>query len=260
MPEGTDERILQNAVRAFARKTFSNHRYVMALHLDTNHPHVHLTVQNAGFNRRKLQIKRGDPQSWREVFAHELDKRGIEAEATPRAVRGVVLKSTVQVLKHMKARGVRLYSAKMTESIRQAWTHPTPRPWEKTIKDNQASLRAKWLELAATYASTDKNLSNKIKQFVDNMPLPLTKREMINQKIFHSIRDKTQAHKLMHDHPELKQDIAIIHKAETIAKHKYTNQEQQEHFIQKIINHVAHKRLQGQGIALMKEKEKDFER
>ncbi len=84
MPDGTEPKAVKQAVSAFAKKTFAdNHQYVMALHTDTDSPHVHLTVKNLGFDGKRLHVKKGLPQVWREGFAEELERQGIAAEATP---------------------------------------------------------------------------------------------------------------------------------------------------------------------------------
>ena len=83
MPDGTEPEVVKQAVRQFAKKTFAeNHQYVFALHTDTDSPHVHLTVKNLGFDGKRLHIKKGLPQVWREQFAYELERLGIAAEAT----------------------------------------------------------------------------------------------------------------------------------------------------------------------------------
>jgi len=70
MPYDTEVDEMRGAVRDFAKNTFGkNHQYVMALHEDTDNPHVHLTVNNFGRDRKKLHIKNGDPQKWRS-YAH----------------------------------------------------------------------------------------------------------------------------------------------------------------------------------------------
>ena len=56
-------------------------------------------------------MKKGDPQIWREGFAKELRARGVEAEATPRATRGVVKKGIDQA----------------NSSYSQAWINPGSR-------------------------------------------------------------------------------------------------------------------------------------
>ncbi len=84
MPDGTEPKAVKQAVSAFAKKTFAdNHQYVMALHTDTDSPHVHLTVKNLGFDGKRFHVKKRLPQVWREGFAEELERQGIAAEATP---------------------------------------------------------------------------------------------------------------------------------------------------------------------------------
>ncbi len=84
MPDGTEPKAVKQGVREFAKKTFAdNHQYVFALHTDTDSPHVHLTVKNLGFDGKRLHVKKGLPQVWREGFAHEMERQGIAAEATP---------------------------------------------------------------------------------------------------------------------------------------------------------------------------------
>ena len=84
MPNGTEPKAVKQAARTFAKKTFAdNYQYVFALHTDTGSPHVHLTIKNLGFDGKRLHIKKGQPQIWREQFAGELERLGVAAEATP---------------------------------------------------------------------------------------------------------------------------------------------------------------------------------
>jgi hypothetical protein len=92
MPAGTNAALVMDATRGFAADEFSNHQYVLVLHKDRDHPHVHVVVNNVGNDLRRLPRKRADLQRWREVFAEQLRERGIEAAATPRSVRGVLNK------------------------------------------------------------------------------------------------------------------------------------------------------------------------
>ncbi|WP_133408164.1 relaxase/mobilization nuclease domain-containing protein [Parashewanella tropica] len=88
MPDGTEPKAVKKAVREFAKKTFShNHQYVMALHTDTDSPHVHLTVKNLGFDGKRLHVRKGLPQIWRERFAKEMERQGVAAEATAPIVK-----------------------------------------------------------------------------------------------------------------------------------------------------------------------------
>ena len=83
MPFGTEPKAVKQAVRSFAKITFAeNYQYVFALHTDTDSPHVHLTIKNLGFDGKRLHVRKGLPQVWREQFAGELEKLGVVAEAT----------------------------------------------------------------------------------------------------------------------------------------------------------------------------------
>lgn len=88
MPSGTDTEKLKDAVRALAKDEFAGHRYVMAVHTDTDSPHVHFTyaTRNSDTERRHYP-KREDLQRYREKFAAELRTRGIDANATSRKAR-----------------------------------------------------------------------------------------------------------------------------------------------------------------------------
>src|SRR3546814_8847788 len=89
MPAGTDPETVKQAVRETAERMIGdNHDYLMALHTDTPRPHVHLTVQAEGLNRKRFAPRREDLFRFREAFAEALRSRGVQAEATPRYSRG----------------------------------------------------------------------------------------------------------------------------------------------------------------------------
>src|SRR5690554_1829047 len=156
MPTGTDPRDVKGAARAFAKRQFGqNHQYVMALHTDTDSPHVHLTVKSLGYDGRRLNVKKGDPQKWREAFATELERRGVEAEATPRATRGVIKKGVSQVVHHIREKGQTPHvdRAKVREALgdfhaQRSGEAPKPRPWEDRLKERQTYVRKAWLAAA----------------------------------------------------------------------------------------------------------------
>lgn len=89
MPPGTPAQGVLGAVRDFAREEFAlQHRYAMVLHTDEDHPHVHLVVQAHGREGKRLNIRKATLRHWRSSFAQQLRNRGIDANATERAVRG----------------------------------------------------------------------------------------------------------------------------------------------------------------------------
>lgn len=55
---------VKHEVRAFAKRQFGqNYQYLMALHIDTDSPHVHQTVENLGYDGYRLNVKKGDPKN-----------------------------------------------------------------------------------------------------------------------------------------------------------------------------------------------------
>jgi hypothetical protein len=89
MPAGTPPDKMLGAVRDFAREEFGlQHRYAFALHTDEPHPHVHVMVKAVSEQSERLNIRKDTLREWRAGFAGHLRARGMEANATERAVRG----------------------------------------------------------------------------------------------------------------------------------------------------------------------------
>jgi len=167
MPEGTPETAVRNAARAYAKRTFgANHEYVFVLHTDEPHPHVHLTVRISGFDGRRLNPRKADLQAWREAFAREMRDQGIDTEATPRSVRGVVRKAEKGVVRHIERgdarrgpRGPRVKTARIREVAEEllAEVDGRPvagRPWEARIRQRQQFVRNAWLNAAMALDNT----------------------------------------------------------------------------------------------------------
>lgn len=204
MPDGTEPHLVKAAARAFAKRQFShNYRYVMALHTDTDSPHVHLTVRNLGRDGRRLHVKKGDPQTWRESFATELERRGVEAEATPRATRGVIKKGVSQAIRHIREKGMtpEVDQAKIREIIEdfsneRAGKLPKPRPWEDRIKERQTYVRKAWLtaakDLNQSRDTEDQELAKSITTFVNSMPPMKTERHELQEKVVGQLQKRNQ--------------------------------------------------------------------
>lgn len=214
MPKDTDPSGLKKAARAFAKRQFGdNYQYVFALHTSDHHhqgkghpdhPHIHLTIKNLGHDGKRLHVKKGDPQKWRERFAVELERQGIEAEATSRAVRGVIKKAVSTVVRQVRDKGEISKSdqAKVKEILEEmrdeaAGKPLKPKPWEKAIEQKQTRYRKGWLsvakELNASEQSEDKELADKVTKFVANMPDMKTERHEIKENLAGKLQDYSQA-------------------------------------------------------------------
>ena len=120
MPAGTDPDKVLGAVRALAHAELSdNHDYVLALHTDTPRPHVHLTVQAEGLDRKRFNPRPVQLNRFRERFARELRARGVAAEATPRRARGQGIAGSSMALVKLRARLRMEGSRQITQSDRR---------------------------------------------------------------------------------------------------------------------------------------------
>lgn len=202
MPEGTDPNNLKQAAREFLKKEFHNHEYVLALHTDDKHPHVHVAVKTLGFDKRRLNPRKADIQNWREGFAEKLRDNGIEAEATPRVARGVVKKSEAQVLRHIEAEEAKRKPRKSTvkesqksealAELKSGLRDEPLKPWEKAIKKNQREAKEAWLDVADELdkqnSPEDKILASRIKRYVENFPKPETVNDKLKKDIKSDLR------------------------------------------------------------------------
>ena len=89
MPRGTDPLSVQWAAREFAKAELADHKLVMVLHDQQANPHVHISVRAESRHGKRLNPRKTDLHRWRETFAEKLRERGIEAEASRQATRGV---------------------------------------------------------------------------------------------------------------------------------------------------------------------------
>jgi len=138
MPAGTPPQKVLAAARNFARENFAlQYRYAMVLHTDQEHPHVHLVVkcEHEFEPGKRLYIRKDTLRQWREQFAALMRKEGVEANATPRQVRGHVRTPKRDPI-HRRLRDVSSYRA-----IAAGAGSPRPIPKGSTF------MRTKFAEL-----------------------------------------------------------------------------------------------------------------
>jgi hypothetical protein len=201
MPGGsTDAETLHDAAQAFARILFEgNHAYMLALHTDTDHPHVHLTVATEGADGTRFNPRKADLHHMRETFAHELRARGVAAEATPRRARGHVQKRVRSSALHLDARlggeGRRLNLAQLNELRAQSFVRGADQ--ERRAEDvmalaRQKQIRGAYAEAAVALAGTgkaeDRALGQEIAGFLAAMPPAVSRRLARAREILQSER------------------------------------------------------------------------
>lgn len=102
-------RSVQSAVAELMREQLGRdgYRYLMVLHEDTDHPHVHVIVNN--YNRDKdgpkLRINPPELLAFREQFAQKMRERGIEQQASRKRDRLTVLEATAKGLEELQTGG-----------------------------------------------------------------------------------------------------------------------------------------------------------
>lgn len=187
MPVDTNADKVLAAARAFARLELEDrHKYVLALHRDTDHPHVHLTVAVAGADGVRFNPRKADLHRMRETFASELRERGVDADATCRRARGVTRRTDNVPLKKAKerleARGETPRSVLAAKRAGEAYARKEAElaPWERgailkqrDIKTVYAAVSAK---LATSASADDRALGEQVSTFVATMPGPLSHR------------------------------------------------------------------------------------
>jgi hypothetical protein len=172
MPRGTDPASVQWAARQFANAELADHKYVMVLHDHQANPHVHISVRAESKHGKRLNPRKADLHRWRETFAAKLRERGIDAEATRQATRGV------------GRRYPQLWQVKAREDGRLLKTPATGKRGAAN-KASRDAARAAWRELAAVLATAgsdaDRQLAHSIEAFASGMkqqPAPEPRRDL----------------------------------------------------------------------------------
>ena len=177
MPTGTDPERLKDAALDFARQEFANRSWVASLHVDRDHPHVHLTIARRDHDGRRFHPNRDDLFRWRQRFAEKLRNRGIEANATPARARGIDPK-------HEPIAAVKMREKGQVPQIDRSRMARVQRLREQGVEDPVFAMLASWqaavratytrsiTELSASPSAADQLIAKRLERFVETMPLP----------------------------------------------------------------------------------------
>lgn len=198
MPPGTPRDRVEDAARSWATETFKGtHDWVMVRHDDTDHPHCHVSVRAVGYDGRRLAPGPADLQTWRENFAGQLRRHGIEAEATPRQARGVTRGSDKRVIYQLENKGktpvVRQVQQRDATTAARSSSRPKDPRWKTHIEARQDNIRNAYLTHAAELSqgdAADRQLGRDIERFVARLPVARTRREAMAEEL----RTVTKAH------------------------------------------------------------------
>jgi hypothetical protein len=193
MPPGTDPEKVRDAVRDFAENDMANRRWVMALHTDEAHPHVHLIIAGRDNDGRRFNPNREFLQHCRERFAENLRERGIEADASIRMTRGYPPKQDPTPVLKMRERGDTPNADRGRADMLDASSADAKQRFGDREKarsataDNFAAVREVYAraiaELEAHGGSAEADRAKTLRVFVDEMPAPSNARAEIIERL-----------------------------------------------------------------------------
>jgi hypothetical protein len=177
MPTGTDPERLKDAALDFAREEFANRAWVASLHVDREHPHVHLTFARRDHDGRRFHPDRDDLFRYRQRFAEKLRNRGIEANATPAKARGIDPKHEPIAARKMRDRGLAPRLDKTRAGRAQQYRdRGVSDPVEAILASRQAAVRLAYTtsiaELSSSPSLADKAIAKSLERFIAAMPAP----------------------------------------------------------------------------------------
>jgi len=187
MPRGTPSDKLLAAARRFALEKFAlQHRYLMTLHSDQGHPHVHMVVRAVSEQGARLNIRKATLREWRTDFAQYLRDLGVESNATERAVRGEAKTRKTDGIHRAILRGNSTHMRARAEAAARelATGGHRPEPGKRVLLETRQAVIEGWRGLADVL-ERDGNvqLAEVVRHFVETMPPPLTEKETIARQL-----------------------------------------------------------------------------
>lgn len=204
MPAGTNPKGLFKAAQNFAREWFyGQHQYMMVLHtpdIDPHknappHPHVHLVVKAEGFDGKRLHIRKATLEEWRGDFAEKLREQGIEANATPRDIRGKTRKGKTAGMHYAEKRGDSTVTKNKFEEARQELVRGDrePKPWEVAIINRRKAVVRSLLNAANDLRRDgDETLATAVERYAKELPRPETERHQMKRAIAAQVQRQQQ--------------------------------------------------------------------
>jgi hypothetical protein len=192
MPAGTPPEKVQAAVRNFAREEFGlKHRYVMALHTDEPHPHVHLVLKATSDEGQRLYVNKATLREWRAGFAHHLRALGVAANATPRHVRGETRPRKSDAIYRAAKRGESTHWQKRVNAVAQELKQGKLQlePGKAKLLRTREEVHRGWLAVSDELTRQGQSeVAAQVRRYVEQMPRPLTEKEHIATKLLEHAR------------------------------------------------------------------------
>ena len=192
MPGGTPPAKVLTAVQNFCREEFAlKHRYVMALHTDEPHPHVHVVIKAISNQGERLNIRNATRRQWRTDFARHLRALKVAANATDRYVRGETTQRKSDGIHRAALQGVSTHMRDRAEVVAQDLAQGKLRtePGKASLINTRTEVRRAWLTIGDILIRQGQpGLATHVRNFVDQMAPPLTEKERLAAKLQPEVR------------------------------------------------------------------------
>lgn len=177
MPAGTDPERLREAALDFAREEFANRSWVASLHVDRDHPHVHVTFARRDHDGRRFHPSRDDLFRYRQRFAEKLRDRGIEANATPARARGIDPKHEPIAAKKVREKGqIPRIDKSRADRAQRFRDRGAADPVNAVLANQRAAVLTAYeqsiAELSSSLSLADQAIAKSLERFVASMPAP----------------------------------------------------------------------------------------
>jgi hypothetical protein len=193
MPAGSPPEKVLAAVRNFAREEFAlKHRYVMALHTDEPHPHVHMVIKAVSDQGQRLHIRKATLREWRAGFARHLRALGVPANATRRHVRGETSPRKSDGIYRASLRGESTHMRERVEAVARELKKDTLRdePGKAKLLRTRDEVRRAWLAVSDMLSrGRHPEIAAEVRRHLEQMPRPLTEKEYIAARVLERARE-----------------------------------------------------------------------
>jgi hypothetical protein len=183
MPAGTPADKVLLATQGFCREHLAlKHRYVLALHTNEPHPHVHVIIKAISEQDERLNIRKATLRHWREEFANQLRRVGVSANATPRFIRGETRPRKSDGIYRAARRGASTHMRERVEAAAVALrtADRVGEPAKLRLRETRRELERGWLATSEVLRSQGQNtLAEQTRHFVRSLPPARTEREWL---------------------------------------------------------------------------------
>ena len=196
MPPGTAPEKVLKAVQIFCREEFAlKHRYVLGLHTDEPHPHVHVVLKAASEQGQRLHIRKATLREWRVSFADHLRAVGVAANATPRVLRGVTTPRKPDAIHRAWMRGESTHVRLRAETVAKDLMSGSRRfePAKTRLSATRSAVIRGWHAVSATLEDAGRpELAGAVRRFSQQMPLPRTEREWTAKRLLERLPTRSR--------------------------------------------------------------------